>query len=256
MLRRLSILVLRAHPSPFRRRFGEEMLDIFDEASDVGEGAFFVSEAVISLCRQWALRPEFWRTPPVAALPSGGPAFTLTGRDGPPPAAVAQGAIAAALVLFSMVLAIGKAGTGRVFLAYVHGPDTAFAGSASRFPANRAAAAYFAAMPVLHALDADADMTLSPWEILTAPAALRGLDADHDGALSAEECGWRGAANANGEARRSFMRAHPVLVALDTDHDSSISAEEIAHGSVALRQLDRNGDGFLTPAELMPRRAR
>ncbi len=48
------------------------------------------------------------------------------------------------------------------------------------------------------------------------------------------------------------MRIHPVLAALDADHDGEISAEEILNSSRYLRTLDSNGDGLLTPDEVMP----
>jgi len=52
--------------------------------------------------------------------------------------------------------------------------------------------------------------------------------------------------------RRAFMRVNPVLAALDADHDGEISAAEIMNSSSALNKLDRNGDGILTPDELLP----
>ena len=44
----------------------------------------------------------------------------------------------------------------------------------------------------------------------------------------------------------------PLLVALDTNHDGVIDAGEIANASAALKSLDKNGDGQLTPDELRP----
>jgi hypothetical protein len=48
---------------------------------------------------------------------------------------------------------------------------------------------YFLSLPVLRALDTDGDFTLSPREIANAPAALRNLDRNHTGKVTAEECG-------------------------------------------------------------------
>lgn len=48
------------------------------------------------------------------------------------------------------------------------------------------------------------------------------------------------------------MRMAPVLAALDVDHDSEISAKEIAGAPTALKTLDKNTDGKLTPEELRP----
>jgi hypothetical protein len=38
---------------------------------------------------------------------------------------------------------------------------------------------------------------------------------------------------------------------LDANHDGVIDADEIANASAALKTLDKNGDGKLTPAEFM-----
>ena len=54
--------------------------------------------------------------------------------------------------------------------------------------------------------------------------------------------------------RRDFMRENPVLAALDTDRDGEISAAEIANSAAALKSLNINNDGRLTPYELLPTR--
>ncbi len=41
---------------------------------------------------------------------------------------------------------------------------------------------------------------------------------------------------------------------LDTNHDGAIDADEMAHAGEALRKLDRNGDGRLTPEDMQPQR--
>ena len=43
-------------------------------------------------------------------------------------------------------------------------------------------------------------------------------------------------------------------MALDANHDGVIDANEIANASAALKTLDKNGDGKLTPDELRPPR--
>ena len=40
-----------------------------------------------------------------------------------------------------------------------------------------------------------------------------------------------------------------IFAALDADHDNALSAAEIENASAVLKQLDRNGDGKLTPDE-------
>jgi hypothetical protein len=42
--------------------------------------------------------------------------------------------------------------------------------------------------------------------------------------------------------------------ALDANHDGIIDANEIANAPAALKKLDKNGDGKLTPDELRPQR--
>lgn len=44
----------------------------------------------------------------------------------------------------------------------------------------------------------------------------------------------------------------PLFGALDTNHDQVLEADEIVHAAEALRKLDQNGDGKLTPEELRP----
>ena len=44
----------------------------------------------------------------------------------------------------------------------------------------------------------------------------------------------------------------PLMDALDANHDGIIDANEIANAPAALKKLDKNGDGKLTPDELRP----
>ena len=45
-----------------------------------------------------------------------------------------------------------------------------------------------------------------------------------------------------------------IIGALDANHDGVIDADEIANASAALKKLDKNGDGKLTPDEFMGKR--
>lgn len=45
-----------------------------------------------------------------------------------------------------------------------------------------------------------------------------------------------------------------LFEALDTNHDGIIDSNEIANAAAALKKLDKNGDGKLTPDELRPQR--
>ena len=49
-----------------------------------------------------------------------------------------------------------------------------------------------------------------------------------------------------------FMRMFPIMAALDADGNGEISAEEIKAAPAALKKLDKNNDGKLTDAELLP----
>jgi Ca2+-binding EF-hand superfamily protein len=75
------------------------------------------------------------------------------------------------------------------------------------------------------------------------------------GLLQAQEFGRGPGGRGRGPGRGgdvSYIRSLPILIAIDANHDGIISAEEIANSPAAIRTLDRNGDGQLTPDELMP----
>ena len=98
--------------------------------------------------------------------------------------------------------------------------------------------------PVLAALDGDESGDVSAVEISTAAAALRALDWNHDGELSAEE-----------------LLPDPVVNALavymvrwDSDGDGRITKQEWSAMPPHLREVvtsaDRDGDGAITAGEL------
>ena len=197
----------------------------------------------------------------------------------PRPAALLNGGLLAVALLWAIATAVTHGGgPGRIFLIGVHHASPHLLpvardavtptdlntlvkfGPAPEDPWRAIASIYFKIIRVLKVLDSDQDLVISPWESFTAPAALRRLDTNHDGKLSAEECGFFMGedsalpAESVGRARLAFMRENPVLAALDADHDGEISAAEIANSAHALQTLDRNHDGSLTPAELIPDR--
>jgi Ca2+-binding EF-hand superfamily protein len=282
MLRRLYRWLIRLHPRCFHHRFADEMLEIFEEVSGLRAVTALFTDAVASLFRQWALRPEFRQSLMVAAVSHEGPGppyFRTIETYQPRPMALLHGGFISVAVLCAVALVVANSDSRRqLFLIGVHHP------SPHLLPLDRAsytenelntvvtlppetedpwraiASVYFKVVRVLGALDANQDLVISPWEITTAPSALRKLDANHDGKLSPEECGFFLGANSESawnpqfvkRARLEFMRVNPVLAALDANHDGEISEAEIMNSAAALKTLDTNGDGSLTPDEVIP----
>jgi len=286
-MRILYAFLLRLHPRAFRERFAEEMLAIFDEAPSVG----FLGDAVLSLVRQWMFRPK-QQPDAVAAQPSG--MFQTLDTYTPRRSALIQGAVLSACFFWALVLAATNGGRPLQFLIGSPDPrpgllsvtrssiEPATPDATVRVPAPAAgpwfdfASRYFKIIYVLGGLDTDHDYVISAAEIAAAPAALRQLDLDGDGKLTAEECGHclgagyaPGCRGDNGSAgdehghiewsreqlerfRAIFMSYNPVLAALDTDHDAEISATEIQNAPAALKRLDLNGDGRLLSVEIGP----
>jgi hypothetical protein len=46
----------------------------------------------------------------------------------------------------------------------------------------------------------------------------------------------------------------PLFAVLDANHDGVIDAKEIEHAAEALKKLDKDGDGKITPMEVRPPR--
>lgn len=119
---------------------------------------------------------------------------------------------------------------------------------------------HFRGHPVVHALDADQNGTLSAAEIAGASAALLTLDRNADGALSSDELHPGrpdGDRPADAPARPAGAADHPhpvdpIMLALDADSDHALSANEIANAKTSLLALDANKDGALTPDEYRP----
>lgn len=108
MLRYLYRRVLDAHPRYFRQRFGEEMLAIFDESESGWGTTRLLADAVISLVRQWSVRPQFWEEP-AGAADSGRGLFALLEDFRPRAVALAYGALVSAIVLNGVSLTMGYA---------------------------------------------------------------------------------------------------------------------------------------------------
>jgi hypothetical protein len=125
MLRTVYSWILRLHPRSFRQDFGEEMLLIFDEVTRdevtrdevAGSSARprvaevkLLGDGVVSLVRQWTLRPGFQREPavagPTAAAPDGVPRFHVIGTFKPRAAALIHGLILSVAFLCAAFLAM------------------------------------------------------------------------------------------------------------------------------------------------------
>jgi hypothetical protein len=267
MLRWMYIQLLWMHPPAFRSRFGDEMLADFDEST---RRAPLLLDAVASLGRQWLLRPASHL--PVS-VNGAAPMFQLIETPPLRRSLLLRGAVISTLAFLGLVFAIGHAGRPGKLAFGAHrwraglfpmervsldeagvttevrlGPD---ADSAD----HKLWVRYFRSILALRALDANGDAALDVFEIAAAPGALSTLDRDRDGRLTPEEAGFHGASADPGvidRRRMAFMSAHPVLAALDADRSGDLSSGEITGSAAALRGLDRNGDGALSPFEVGP----
>jgi hypothetical protein len=141
--------------------------------------------------------------------------------------------------------------------------------------------------PIDAALDANSDETIDVGEIANAVAALKKLDKNGDGQLTADEYrpqrpGGRGkgygrgksggdgqppdttpadaqnlpqgGGQMQGDPPTQDQPLPPIVTALDANGDSVIDAGELAKAVAALKKLDKNGDGKLSPDEYRPLR--
>lgn len=105
---------------------------------------------------------------------------------------------------------------------------------------------------IIRALDANHDGIIDSNEIANASEALKTLDKNGDGQLTPNEYLGPFAPTNAPVAGRHHPPLPAIIVALDANHDGIIDATEIANASAALKTLDKNGDGELTPDELRP----
>jgi hypothetical protein len=105
MLRHLYRCALRLHPPGFRKRFGAEMLSIFDQSKEKRASLRLLLDVAMSLSRQWLLRSEFWGETPAAPAPQpavdGVPSFCTIDSFHPNPAAFVP-ALVLSLAIFSL----------------------------------------------------------------------------------------------------------------------------------------------------------
>jgi uncharacterized protein YuzE len=109
--------------------------------------------------------------------------------------------------------------------------------------------------PFIAALDVNKDGKIDAIEIANAAKALLALDRNKDGQLTPDELRPTppdGVPQPPEDARAERPEfVPPLIAALDADKDGTLSATEIANASAALKSLDKNGDGVLTPDEYM-----
>ncbi|MGC4053174.1 MAG: EF-hand domain-containing protein [Paludibaculum sp.] len=113
--------------------------------------------------------------------------------------------------------------------------------------------------PILAALDADHDGTISAAELKAAPAVLKGLDKNSDGQLTQEELrpafgrgGPEGRGGGPGETQApSADELVKTLMAFDKDGDGKLSKAELPERMQGLfERSDADKDGYLTVEEL------
>lgn len=112
-------------------------------------------------------------------------------------------------------------------------------------------------LPLMAAIDADGNGTISKEEIAKASAALKALDKDGDGELSREEyfgsrfgqrSGGQRPGGGGGDFAASFVRR---IMENDKNKDGKISKEEMPErGRENFDASDTDKDGFLSEAEL------
>jgi hypothetical protein len=108
MLRYLYRCVLRLHPPGFHKRFADEMLSIFDASAGKPAAVKLLADGLMSLMRQWTLRPEFWNdlSPAPQPAPDGIPSFSTLDPFRPRTAAVIHGVVLSTAVFCLTCFAI------------------------------------------------------------------------------------------------------------------------------------------------------
>lgn len=107
MLRHLYRCALRLHPASFRRRFGDEMLYIFDQHKGTVPAVGLTLDCVLSLLRQWTFRRdagfEIIAAPLLRPAADHTPSFETLNSFRPRASAIINGAILS-LILFCMTV--------------------------------------------------------------------------------------------------------------------------------------------------------
>jgi hypothetical protein len=130
MVRPIYVCLLRLHPRQFRQRFAGEMLWIFDQTPE--NRGRLVIDAVVSLWRQWALRPHVVTQSAASAATlravNGVPAFYTCESFMPRPSALINGWILSVAVFGALSYAIAHGGSHRRLPALLIGSHRPHAG--------------------------------------------------------------------------------------------------------------------------------
>src|SRR5262245_26305675 len=69
-MRSLYVFLVGLHPPRFRRQFADEMIYGFAESPGIPAKLWLIADGVLSLFRQWLLRPAHWHpVPPAKVVP-------------------------------------------------------------------------------------------------------------------------------------------------------------------------------------------
>lgn len=92
------------------------MQSIFDEADCGLAEAALLADAVLSLLRQWSLRPQFGEESPLVAAGEGTPLFSVLDKNKPRASALVYGALLSVLVLNGVSWTMGYAWNHPIFI--------------------------------------------------------------------------------------------------------------------------------------------
>lgn len=110
MLGRLYRWAVRLHPSSFRRRFGDEMLSIFDQQKATPAALGLLLDCFFSLLRQWTLRPHVGTELPAAPLRNATvdhiPSFETLDTCQPRTSAIINGTVLSLILFYLIAFAI------------------------------------------------------------------------------------------------------------------------------------------------------
>jgi len=104
MLRFAYRCLLCLHPPYFQRRFSQEMLSIFDQQKGTFAATKIVADGVLSLFRQWVLRPEFWDEPIALPASDSVPVFHMIEGFKPRAGALLDGALVSVMVFATVCM--------------------------------------------------------------------------------------------------------------------------------------------------------